>query len=106
MAYRKALTMKIFEGRAEEYKKRHDELWPEMKAMLLDHGITTYSIYLDEKTGILFAYLEYESQELHDSISSEPICRKWWDYMKDIMETNEDHSPISFDLREVFHIEK
>jgi L-rhamnose mutarotase len=104
MSIRKAFTMQIFEGCQEEYKRRHDELWPDMKAMLAEHGILSYSIYLDEKTCTLFAYMEYESEELERAIADTEICRRWWDYMKDIMETNEDHSPVTRDLLEVFHL--
>jgi L-rhamnose mutarotase len=101
---RKAAVMKVFEGCHEEYKKRHDELWPEMEQMLLEHGVNTYSIFLDAGTNTLFAYLEISDEALWAKVADTAICRKWWDYMKDIMETNEDHSPVSKDLREVFHL--
>ena len=103
---RKAVTMKVFEGCHEEYRKRHDELWPEMEKMLIEHGMHTYSIFLDEATHTLFAYLEIADEELWAETANTDICRKWWSYMKDIMETNADNSPVSFDLKEVFYLHK
>ncbi|WP_019637653.1 L-rhamnose mutarotase [Paenibacillus fonticola] len=101
---RKASVMKVFKGCHEEYRKRHDELWPEMEQMLLEHGVVSYSIFLDEETDVLFAYLEIEDEELWSKSADTAICRKWWEYMKDIMETNADHSPVSRELKDVFYL--
>ena len=101
---RKASIMKVFADCHEEYRKRHDELWPEMEEMLLAHGVSTYSIFLDAGSHTLFTYLEIEDEELWAKSADTPVCRKWWDYMKDIMETNPDHSPVSIELSEVFHL--
>ncbi|MGO0063392.1 L-rhamnose mutarotase [Brevibacillus fluminis] len=101
---RKAFAMKVFADAHEEYKKRHDEIWPEMTAMLREHGAHSYSIYLDEQTNTLFAYLEIEDEARWSKTAETDICQKWWAYMKDIMETNEDNSPVSIELKEVFHL--
>ena len=45
-------------GRATEYRRRHDAIWPELKALLKRAGVSNYSIHLDAETDILFAYLE------------------------------------------------
>ena len=100
---RHAFTMKLKPGYEEEYKKRHDEIWPELEKVLSDAGIHNYSIYLDEETGTLFAYQELEDE--YEDVSDNPIVRKWWNYMQDIMETNPDSSPVEKPLREVFHME-
>ena len=89
----------------DEYKKRHDEIWPEMAAELKRHGAHNYSIFLHRETGQLFAYLEVESEEKWDQMASTEVCQKWWKYMDPLMETNEDHSPVSIDLDEVFYLE-
>ena len=102
---RKASKMKVFPGQYAEYKKRHDELWPEMETMLKEHGAHNYSIFLDEETGTLFAYVVIESEEKWGAVAQTEICRKWWAYMKDIMESNEDNSPKSWPLQEVFYLE-
>jgi len=102
---RKASVMKLIEGFQEEYKKRHDELWPEMEKELKNHGAHHYSIFLDEKTNNLFAYVEIENEEIWNEMSQTDICQKWWAYMKDIMETNPDNSPVSIDLRQVFYLD-
>jgi len=101
----KAFKMKLFDGMAEEYKKRHDSLWQEMKDMIHEYGGKNYSIFLDEETNTLFGYIELESEEKWSKSSETEICRKWWDYMADIMECNEDNSPVSIDLKNMFHLD-
>ena len=100
---RVAFTMKLFPGRADEYKKRHDAIWPELAGLLREKGIRDYSIFLDEPTDTLFGYLTIQNAEELNELPKEPLMRKWWEFMKDIMETNEDNSPVSISLKEVFY---
>lgn len=100
---RKASVMFVNEDSYDEYKRRHDELWPEMATELKNHGAHNYSIFLEEETGKLFAYLEIESEEKWSKMSETEICQKWWAYMKGIMKTNPDNSPVAVDLKDVFY---
>jgi L-rhamnose mutarotase len=102
---RVAFKMKLNKGCEEEYKKRHDALWPELKALLKEAGIKHYSIFLDEETNSLFAYLTMEDAKRLEELPEQGIMKKWWHYMKDIMETNEDNSPVNISLNEVFYLE-
>lgn len=101
---RVAFTMKLFKNCEAEYKRRHDALWPELQSLLKQAGISNYSIFLDEKTGILFGYLTISDKTKLDELPHAPVMKKWWSYMKDIMETNDDNSPVSITLREVFYL--
>jgi|SRR4051812_20503460 L-rhamnose mutarotase len=101
---RVAFKMKLFPGYAEEYKKRHDSLWPQLKSLLKTTGVEDYSIFLDEATNILFGILKIEDPIKLDELSNHPVMKKWWGYMQDIMETNEDNSPLSIKLKEVFYL--
>lgn len=102
---RKSFKMKLIEGQDKEYEKRHNELWPEMKEMIHEYGGKNYSIFLDKETNILYGYIEVESNEHWTESANTEICKKWWAYMADIMETNPDNSPVSMDLKEVFHLD-
>lgn len=102
---RKAFKMKLFDGMAEEYEKRHNALWPEVKEMIHNHGGSNYSIFLDKETNILYGYIELADPELWEKSRDTEICWKWWGYMADIMETNPDTSPVSIPLTEVFHLD-
>jgi L-rhamnose mutarotase len=99
-----ASKMKLLKGFETEYKKRHDEIWPELKMLLKETGISDYSIFLDEETHVLFASFTIEDEQNLQSLLNHPVMRRWWDYMKDIMETNEDNSPVSLPLKEVFYL--
>ena len=96
--------MKLHTGKEDEYRRRHDAIWPELSILLKDTGIREYSIFLEEKTGQLFAYLKIEDAEMLEKLPAHPVMQRWWDYMKDIMETNPDHSPVSIPLKEVFYL--
>lgn len=97
--------MKLKVGCETEYKKRHDEVWPEMIQMISEHGGSNYTIFLDKETNVLYGYLELEDEEKWRKSADTAICRKWWDFMADIMETNSDNSPVAVDLHEVFHMD-
>ena len=101
---RVAFKMKLLQGKGDEYKKRHDEIWNELKELLKQASIKDYSIFLDEKTNDLFAYLTIDDAAKLDELPNEPVMKRWWSYMKDIMETHEDDSPITIPLKEVFHL--
>src|SRR5215471_10668337 len=101
---RVGFTMKLNEGCAAEYKRRHDEIWPELASMLTGTGIRQYSIFLNEHDGILFGYLQVENPALLDKLRDESVMQKWWAYMADIMDTNPDHSRASSSLQEVFYL--
>ena len=103
---RNAFKMKLKPGFAQAYKQRHDEIFPELRSFLLQCGILDYSIYLDEATLDLYAYQVLSDDFDESRIPDSPIVKKWWAFMADIMETNEDHSPIVTPLQEVFHLEK
>ncbi len=101
---RKAFKMQLHRGFEEEYKRRHDDLWPELKQLLKQNGIRDYSIYLDEETNTLFGVMEVENPELLEKMAENPVMKKWCAYMKDIMDANPDNSPVSIPLREVFYL--
>ncbi len=102
---RKAFKMKLKPGFETEYKKRHDEIWPELSSLLSEAGISDYSIFLDEETLTLFACLKQTKDYDEQALTKQPIMRKWWDYMADIMETQPDNAPVSTPLKEVFHMD-
>ena len=102
---RLAFKMYLNEGQKEEYKKRHNELWPELRQLLKSAGVSEYSIFLDEETNILFAFQKVSGEGSSQDLGSNPIVQKWWAYMADIMETNDDNSPRMVPLDEVFYME-
>lgn len=101
----KAFKMQLKHGFEAEYKKRHDEIWPELESLLSDTGIQDYSIFLDEETLTLFAVQKINADFDESFLPNHPIVKKWWAFMADIMETNKDNSPISKSLKEVFHMD-
>ncbi len=100
-----AFRMRLNPGMAEEYKARHDAIWPELAALLKEAGISDYSIHLDEETGLLFGVLWRRDDHRMDSLPEHPVMKRWWAHMADIMETKPDNEPVAVPLRTVFHME-
>jgi L-rhamnose mutarotase len=103
---RKAFRMSVHPDQHAEYERRHNPIWKELEDTLVAHGVRSYSIYLDAATSELFAYAEIEDEALWKAIASTPVCRRWWSHMRELMPSNPDDSPVSRELREVFHIER
>ncbi len=97
--------MHLNPGQKEEYIKRHNEIWPELKKLLKDAGVSEYSIFLDEGTNILFAFQKISGEGGSQDLGQTEIVKKWWKFMADIMETNPDNSPLTKTLEEVFYLE-
>jgi L-rhamnose mutarotase len=102
---RKAFLMSVDPTQHTEYERRHRPIWRELEDTLRAHGAHNYSIYLDPDSSRLFGYVEIEDEARWNAIAQTPICRKWWAHMKDIMPSNPDNSPVSKELREVFHMD-
>jgi L-rhamnose mutarotase len=102
---RNAFKMKLKPGFEKEYKKRHDEIWPELSKVLTQAGVYDYSIFLDDETHVLFAFQKLTDDNTADQLPKDPVVRKWWDYMAEIMEVRSDNSPVETSLREVFHLD-
>jgi len=100
-----AFRMQLKPGVTAEYKKRHDEIWPELAQLLSDSGIHDYSIFLDEETLHLFAVLKLREPNRREALPHHPLMRRWWDHMKDLMITQPDGRPMEWPLVPLFHLE-
>ncbi len=99
-----AFTMQIKPGSEAEYKRRHDEIDPELMKLLRDVGISDYSIFWDPTTNILFAVMKLREGHRVESLKENPIMRKWWNYMADLMDVHPDNEPICGELKPMFHM--
>jgi L-rhamnose mutarotase len=102
---RKAFVMSVNQGSESEYQRRHQPIWRELEDTLKSHGVHNYSIFLHPQTRQLFGYVEIDDEAKWSAIAQTDICKRWWAYMKDVMPSNADNSPVAADLREVFHID-
>lgn len=102
---RSAFKMKILPGFKDEYRRRHDDIWPELKKLLKEAGINDYTIFLDEDTNTLFAVQQTSGTGNSQALGDHEIVKRWWSYMADIMEVNPDNSPVTIPLQEVFHMD-
>lgn len=102
---RKSFVMQLKRGAEEEYRRRHNPVWEELEQTLRAHGVHHYSIFLHPETMQLFAYAEIEDEARWNAIAQTPVCRRWWNYMADLMEVNPDNSPCVMELGKMFHLD-
>jgi L-rhamnose mutarotase len=100
-----AFTMQLLPGHADEYRRRHDEIWPELQALLGEAGVSDYSIFLDEDAGTLFAVLRRRNGHRMDDLPKTELMRRWWRFMADIMVVQADLSPVQRALLPMFHMD-
>ena len=100
-----AFAMKLRPGCAAEYRKRHDEIWPELAAELRAAGVSDYSIFLDPESLTLFAVQKLRPDHSAARLPERAVVQRWWAHMADLMETNPDHSPVMRELPEMFHLD-
>ncbi len=99
-----AFRMNLFDGFAEEYEKRHDEIFPELAQALKDAGVSDYSIWLDPESNHLFGILTRTDDHAMDALPDTEIVKRWWAHMADVMETNAENVPTQIPLRRVFYL--
>ena len=105
MSERYAFRMRLHPGMKAEYIKRHDEIRPELVELLHEAGVSDYDIWLDEETNLLFGILTRADDHTMSTMPLDPIMKRWWAHMRDIMESNPDNSPVDAPLTRVFHME-
>ncbi|NRB20954.1 MAG: L-rhamnose mutarotase [Rhodobacteraceae bacterium] len=104
MTGRFVFRMRLNPGKADEYQRRHDQIWPELVRLLGEAGVSDYSIHLDEETGLLIGVLIRTEDHGMDNLPDHPIMQKWWAHMADLMETGPDNAPIAVPLPGLFHM--
>jgi L-rhamnose mutarotase len=102
---RKAFKMAVHPGEQSEYIRRHNPIWPELAAVLREHGVQRYSIFIHRPTNELFACVEIESEERWNKIAETEVCRRWWRHMREIMPVHPDDSPVAEPLEEIFRLD-
>lgn len=98
-----AFRMQLKPGAIDEYRRRHDEIWPELATALSEAGIYDYSIFLDAETLALFAVLKLRHDNRREALPDLPVMRKWWDHMAPLMEVEPGNRPKEWPLTLVFH---
>ena len=99
-----AFKMQLHPGREAEYRRRHDEIWPELVALLREAGVSDYSIHLDRETGTLFGVLWRSDGHRMAELPAHPVMQRWWAHMADIMAAGPDNEPVAVPLETVFHL--
>ena len=99
-----AFRMQLTPGMEDEYRRRHDAIWPDLVTLLQGAGISDYSIHLDRETGVLFGVLWRTDDNGMDALPGHPVMQRWWAHMADIMASGPDNAPMAVPLVPMFHM--
>ncbi|MCP8688840.1 L-rhamnose mutarotase [Marinobacterium sedimentorum] len=101
-----AFVMQLKPGCEADYRQRHDDIWPELTALLKGYGIGDYHIYLQPQTLQLFAHFSTAGHFDAVSLRLEPVMQRWWESMSPLMETQPgSHEPLAMALQPMFYLE-
>lgn len=101
---RHVFRMRLNPGMEDEYRRRHDAIWPELVDLLHAAGVRDYSIHLDRETGLLIGVLMRPEAHGMADLPRHPVMQRWWAHMADIMQTHPDNEPVAVALERVFHL--
>lgn len=104
MAERIAFRMNLNPGQAEAYRKRHDDIFPELVAALKDAGVSDYTIWLDPESNALFGTLVRADGHSMDDLPRLDVMKRWWAHMADVMQTHPDNVPVQVQLIPMFEL--
>ena len=99
-----AFRMNMHPGQAAEYKRRHDEIWPELSAALIAAGVLDYRIFLDPESNHLFAVMVRRRDHTLAELPQTGVMQRWWAMMADIMDAGAGNVPVQVNLQPVFHL--
>ncbi len=99
-----AFQLKLRNGQSDEYKRRHDEIWPEMQALLREVGVVAYEIWWEPDSNRLFAWMRRRREHRFPEIRQNAVWKRWQSHMADILEQDSDGVPIRKDLEFMFRL--
>ena len=100
---RRAFTMQLKPGGLEEYRRQHDEIWPELVAEIERSGIGQITIF--EADPMLVLYSEIRDPDAWDRLWASEVHGRWGAIMNELMAVDTTGAPMADELREVFHLE-
>jgi len=103
--HRIAFSLTVPRANLPEYQRRHEQLWPELRAAIAAQGGHNYSIFAVPELDRVFGYVEVEDLERWNAGAGSELTLRWWTYMAEIMPTNSDMSPLADTVQEVFHLD-
>ena len=105
MSERIAFRMVLKDGQAEAYRRRHDEIWPELSSALREAGVSDYTIWLDPENHHLYATLLRTADHTMDALPEQEIVQRWWRHMADLMATEPGGDvPVQVPLEPMFEL--
>lgn len=97
-----AFRLTLVEGQIAAYRKRHDEIWPELEEALRAAGVIEYRIFNQPGDTALFAVMRRKKKHGLDALAASDVMRRWWEMMKDVTVTGLDGVPVLHPLDAVY----
>jgi L-rhamnose mutarotase len=100
-----AFRMTLVAGASEEYRRRHDAIWPELRSALQAAGVIDYHIFHEPGSTSLFAIMRRRADHKLEELSRSKLMHEWWTMMSDVVVSDERGVPLQTSLQEVFRLD-
>lgn len=98
-------TFQLHPGQEAEYKRRHDEIWPELVDALKDAGISNYTLFRRGRQVIGYCECEPDAQTAFATVGATDVNRRWSAWFEDVIESLTDESGRLLEAEEVWHLD-
>lgn len=98
-------TFTIKPGAEVEYKRRHDEIWPEMIQALKDAGITNYTLFRRGLDIIAYAECHPDAKTAFGKVAETEVDARWSEWFGDVIERRFDETGEPMTAEEVWHLD-
>jgi L-rhamnose mutarotase len=102
---RVCFTFEIRPGMADEYKRRHDEIWPELVEAIQDAGLRNYSLFRRGQQVIAYVECHPDAATAFAKIGAADVNRRWAEWFQDVIVALTDDDGNLFRADEVWHLD-
>jgi L-rhamnose mutarotase len=102
---RTCFTFTLKPGTEDEYRRRHDEIWPEMVAALRASGIRNYTLFRRGLEVIAYAECEPDAETAFAKMAATDVDKRWSDWFEEVLERRFDDDGQAMSVAEVWHLD-
>ena len=98
-------TFELYPGAEEEYKRRHDEIWPELVEVIEEAGIRNYTLFRSGTQVIAYAECHPDVATAFGKVGATDVNRRWAEWFRDLIVSLTDEQGNLFRADEVWHLD-
>lgn len=102
---RVCFTFELYEGAEDEYKRRHDEIWPDLVADIKAAGFSNYSLFRRGSQIVAYAEVSPDLETAMGALASSEANGRWAAWFEDLIVNLTDSQGRLMSMQEVWHLD-